>query len=283
MVISVTPGICLTDSSPGQVRGTDRDVPDIEHLGTEFSTTNRPAPPRSSRPRRRPPGPHGVFAATCSPPRHADRTRPGGAQADVAVVASTPERPRSSSRRHDDVQALVVQEPYGIGYQAVQQAIAAVNGDRWSPRSPPTSSWPPPTTSRIPRSTSSCTRRSATESPDMSKCESHVRCSGTRDPHFIHGEGPRKPIGAAAHEVPGMGVGPARRRAQAAVGHVEVDERRARRLGSWWAWVAAASSSTECGNAENAIGTRRRHRQFVCRRRSGTSGCRRAARTPAAR
>jgi ribose transport system substrate-binding protein len=35
-----------------------------------------------------------------------------------------------------DVQALVVQKPYDIGYQGVEQAVAAVNGDEVTPEIP---------------------------------------------------------------------------------------------------------------------------------------------------
>ena len=63
------------------------------------------------------------------------------------------------------------------------------------------------------------------------------------------GERPGEAVGAARHEVAGVGVGPARRGAEAAVGDVEVDVGRTRCGASSWAWPRRGRTRRPSGRA----------------------------------
>ena len=167
MVISVNPGISSTDARQAGFEEQIATYPDIEYIGTEFSN-NEPARAAEILTATLAANPdlNGVFAANLfSAQGTATGLVQAGAQEDVSVVGFDAGAAQVEQLQAGDVQALVVQKPYDIGYQGVEQAIAAVNGDEVTPRSRPTSSWPPPRTSRIPRSTSTSTRRSATDLP----------------------------------------------------------------------------------------------------------------------
>ncbi len=56
-----------------------------------------------------------------------------GAQEAVSVVGFDAGPAQVEQLEAGDVQALVVQKPYDIGYQGVEQAVAAVSGEEVTP------------------------------------------------------------------------------------------------------------------------------------------------------
>ena len=138
MVISVNPGISSTDARQAGFEEQIATYPDIEYLGTEFSN-NEPARAAEILTAALAANPdlNGVFAANLfSAQGTATGLVQAGAQDDVAVVGFDAGAAQVEQLEAGDVQALVVQKPYDIGYQGVEQAIAAVNGDEVIPEIP---------------------------------------------------------------------------------------------------------------------------------------------------
>ena len=138
MVISVNPGISSTDARQAGFEEQIATYPDIEYIGTEFSN-NEPARAAEILTATLAANPdlNGVFAANLfSAQGTATGLVQAGAQEDVAVVGFDAGAAQVEQLQAGDVQALVVQKPYDIGYQGVEQAIAAVNGDEVIPEIP---------------------------------------------------------------------------------------------------------------------------------------------------
>ncbi|HET9665437.1 MAG TPA: substrate-binding domain-containing protein, partial [Desertimonas sp.] len=138
MVISVNPGISSTDARQAGFEEQIATYPDIEYIGTEFSQ-NEPARAAEILTASLAANPdlNGVFAANLfSAQGTATGLVQAGAQEDVAVVGFDAGAAQVEQLQAGDVQALVVQKPYDIGYQGVEQAIAAVNGDEVIPEIP---------------------------------------------------------------------------------------------------------------------------------------------------
>ena len=138
MVISVNPGISSTDARQAGFEEQIATYPDIEYIGTEFSN-NEPARAAEILTATLAANPdlNGVFAANLfSAQGTATGLVQAGAQEDVSVVGFDAGAAQVEQLQAGDVQALVVQKPYDIGYQGVEQAVAAVNGDEVTPEIP---------------------------------------------------------------------------------------------------------------------------------------------------
>ena len=138
MVISVNPGISSTDARQAGFEEQIATYPDIEYIGTEFSN-NEPARAAEivTATLAANPDLNGVFAANLfSAQGTATGLVQAGAQEDVSVVGFDAGAAQVDQLQAGDVQALVVQKPYDIGYQGVEQAVAAVNGDEVTPEIP---------------------------------------------------------------------------------------------------------------------------------------------------
>jgi ribose transport system substrate-binding protein len=133
MVVNVNPGISTTDQRQAGFEQQIATYPDIEYIGTEFSN-NEPAKAAEivTAAIAAHPDLNGVFAANLF---SAQGTATGvqQANADVKVVGFDAGAAQVDQLKAGDVQALVVQKPYDIGYQGVEQAILAVNGGAVTP------------------------------------------------------------------------------------------------------------------------------------------------------
>ncbi len=138
MVISVNPGISSTDARQAGFEEQIATYPDIEYIGTEFSN-NEPARAAEivTASLAANPDLNGIFAANLfSAQGTATGLVQAGAQEDVSVVGFDAGSAQVEQLEAGDVQALVVQKPYDIGYQGVEQAVAAVNGEEVTPEIP---------------------------------------------------------------------------------------------------------------------------------------------------
>ena len=133
MVVNVKPGISTTDQRQAGFEQEIATYPNIEYIGTEFSN-NEPAKAAEivTAAIAAHPDLNGVFAANLF---SAQGTATGvqQANADVKVVGFDAGPAQVDQLKAGDVQALVVQKPYDIGYQGVEQAILAVNGGAVTP------------------------------------------------------------------------------------------------------------------------------------------------------
>ncbi len=133
MVVNVNPGISTTDQRQAGFEQQIATYPNIEYIGTEFSN-NDPAKAAEivTAAIAAHPDLNGVFAANLF---SAQGTATGvqQANADVKVVGFDAGPAQVDQLKAGDVQALVVQKPYDIGYQGVEQAILAVNGGAVTP------------------------------------------------------------------------------------------------------------------------------------------------------
>jgi ribose transport system substrate-binding protein len=135
MVVNVNPGISTTDQRQAGFEEQIATYPDIEYLGTEFSN-NEPARAAEiiTAALAANPDLNGVFGTNLfSAQGTATGIAQAGAQDDVSVVGFDAGAAQLEQLQAGDVQALVVQKPYDIGVQGVEQAIAAVNGDEVTP------------------------------------------------------------------------------------------------------------------------------------------------------
>jgi ribose transport system substrate-binding protein len=138
MVISVNPGISSTDARQAGFEEQIATYPDIEYIGTEFSN-NEPARAAEivTATLAANPDLNGIFAANLfSAQGTATGLVQAGRQADVPVVGFDAGPAQVEQLQAGDVQALVVQKPYDIGYQGVEQAVAAVRGEEVTPEIP---------------------------------------------------------------------------------------------------------------------------------------------------
>lgn len=135
MVINVNPGISTTDQRQAGFEERIATYPDIEYTGTEFSN-NEPARAAEivTAALAANPDLNGVFATNLF---SAQGTATGIAQANaqgvVQVVGFDAGPAQVEQLQAGDVQALVVQKPYDIGVQGVDQAVAAVLGEDVTP------------------------------------------------------------------------------------------------------------------------------------------------------
>lgn len=135
LVINVKPGISTTDQRQAGFEEQIATYPDITYIGVEFSN-NEPARAAeivtatlASHPDLK-----GIFATNLfSAQGTATGLLQAGKQGDVQVVGFDAGPAQVEQLEAGDVQALVVQKPYDIGFFGVQQAIAAVLGEEVTP------------------------------------------------------------------------------------------------------------------------------------------------------
>ena len=135
MVINVNPGISTTDARQAGFEEQIATYPNIEYIGTEFSN-NEPARAAEivTAALAANPDLNGVFGTNLfSAQGTATGIAQAGAQGDVSVVGFDAGPAQIEQLEAGDVQALVVQKPYDIGFQGVEQAVAAVNGEEVTP------------------------------------------------------------------------------------------------------------------------------------------------------
>jgi ribose transport system substrate-binding protein len=135
MVVNVNPGISTTDQRQAGFEEQIATYPDIEYIGTEFSN-NEPARAAEiiTAALAANPDLNGVFGTNLfSAQGTATGIAQAGAQGDVSVVGFDAGAAQIEQLEAGDVQALVVQKPYDIGVQGVQQAVAAVRGEEVTP------------------------------------------------------------------------------------------------------------------------------------------------------
>ena len=136
LVVNVNPGISTTDQRQQGFEEEIENYPDIEYLGTEFSN-NEPARAASivSATLAAEPDLAGIFGTNLfSAEGAATGLRNAGAQEQVSIVGFDAGPAQVAQLEEDLVQALVAQKPYDIGYQGVEQAIAALNGEDVEPQ-----------------------------------------------------------------------------------------------------------------------------------------------------
>ena len=133
MVVNVNPGISTTDQRQAGFEEQIATYPDIEYIGTEFSN-NDPAKAAEIMTAAIAANPdlNGVFATNLF---SAQGTATGvqQANADVQVVGFDAGPAQVDQLKAGDVQALVVQKPYDIGYQGVEQADRRRHGGEVTP------------------------------------------------------------------------------------------------------------------------------------------------------
>ena len=135
MVINVNPGISTTDLRQQGFEEQIATYPDIEYIGTEFSN-NEPARAAEIVTATLAANPDlaGIFATNLfSAQGTATGLLQAGVQGDVQVVGFDAGPAQVEQLEAGDVQALVMQKPYDIGYQGVQQAVLAVLGEEVTP------------------------------------------------------------------------------------------------------------------------------------------------------
>ena len=135
MVVNVNPGISTTDARQAGFEEQIATYPDIEYIGTEFSN-NEPARAAEiiTAALAANPDLNGVFGTNLfSAQGTATGIAQAGAQDAVSVVGFDAGAAQIEQLEAGDVQALVVQKPYDIGVQGVQQAVAAVTGGEVTP------------------------------------------------------------------------------------------------------------------------------------------------------
>jgi len=135
LVINVQPGISTTDQRQAGFEEQIATYPDVEYIGVEFSRND---PARAAEivtaTLAADPDLAGIFATNLfSAQGTATGLLQAGRQGDVQVVGFDAGPAQVDQLEAGDVQALVVQKPYDIGYQGVEQAVAAVNGDEVAP------------------------------------------------------------------------------------------------------------------------------------------------------
>lgn len=136
MVINVDPGISTTDQRQQGFEEQIATYPNIEYTGTEFSH-NEPATAAEIMTAALAANPdlNGVFATNLfSAQGTATGIVQAGAQGKVSVVGFDAGPAQVEQLQAGDVQALIVQKPYDIGYQGVYQAVAAVLGEEVTPQ-----------------------------------------------------------------------------------------------------------------------------------------------------
>jgi ribose transport system substrate-binding protein len=135
MVISTDPGVSTVDQRQQGFEEQIATYPNIEYTGTEFSH-NEPATAAEiiTAALAANPDLNGVFATNLfSAQGTATGIVQAGAQDTVSVVGFDAGPAQVEQLQAGDVQALVVQKPYDIGYQGVYQAVAAVLGEEVTP------------------------------------------------------------------------------------------------------------------------------------------------------
>jgi ribose transport system substrate-binding protein len=135
MVVNVNPGISTTDQRQQGFEEQIATYPDIEYIGTEFSN-NEPARAAEIITAALAANPelNGVFGTNLfSAQGTATGIAQAGAQDSVSVVGFDAGAAQIEQLEAGDVQALVVQKPYDIGVQGVQQAVQAVTGGEVTP------------------------------------------------------------------------------------------------------------------------------------------------------
>jgi ribose transport system substrate-binding protein len=135
LVVNVNPGISTTDLRQQGFEEQIATYPDIEYIGTEFSNND---PARAAEIVTATLAAHpdlaGVFATNLfSAQGTATGLVQAGVQGDVPVVGFDAGPAQVEQLEAGDVQALVMQKPYDIGYQGVQQAVLAVLGEEVTP------------------------------------------------------------------------------------------------------------------------------------------------------
>jgi ribose transport system substrate-binding protein len=136
LVVNVNPGISTTDLRQQGFEEQIATYPDIEYIGTEFSN-NEPARAAEivTATLAAHPDLAGIFATNLfSAQGSATGLVQAGVQGDVPIVGFDAGPAQVEQLEAGDVQALVMQKPYDIGYQGVQQAVLAVLGEEVTPQ-----------------------------------------------------------------------------------------------------------------------------------------------------
>jgi ribose transport system substrate-binding protein len=136
LVVNVNPGISTTDLRQQGFEEQIATYSDIEYIGTEFSNND---PARAAEIVTATLAAHpdlaGVFATNLfSAQGSATGLVQAGVQGDVPIVGFDAGPAQVEQLEAGDVQALVMQKPYDIGYQGVQQAVLAVLGEEVTPQ-----------------------------------------------------------------------------------------------------------------------------------------------------
>lgn len=131
LVIGLTPGISTTDARTEGFEEAASADPAFEYIGVQYSN-NEPAQAAQlvTAALQADPDIVGIFAVNLfAAEGTATGVRQAGASEDVTVVGFDAGPAQVEQLREGIVQALIAQEPRNIGEQAVEQAIAALNGE----------------------------------------------------------------------------------------------------------------------------------------------------------
>jgi ribose transport system substrate-binding protein len=130
LVVNVKPGISTTDQRQQGFELQTKKYSKVKYLGTRFDDDDpAKAAAVTSAVLAANPNMNGIFGANLfSAEGAATGVRNAGKTAQVKIVGFDAGPAQVQQLKDGLVQALIAQEPYDIGYQAVQQAVAAVNG-----------------------------------------------------------------------------------------------------------------------------------------------------------
>jgi ribose transport system substrate-binding protein len=132
MVMNVNPGISTTDQRQKGFEVQTKKYPNVKYLGTQFDDDD-PAKAASitSAQLAAHPNMNGIFGANLfSAEGAATGVRNAGKTDQVRIVGFDAGPAQVQQLKQGLVQSLVAQEPYDIGFQAVQQAVNAMTGKR---------------------------------------------------------------------------------------------------------------------------------------------------------
>jgi ribose transport system substrate-binding protein len=130
MVMNVKPGISTTDQRQKGFELQIKKYPGVKYLGAQFDDDDAAkAASITSAQLAAHPKMNGIFGANLfSAEGAATGVRNAGKTSQVRIVGFDAGPAQVQQLKQGLVQALVAQEPYDIGYQAVQQAVNAANG-----------------------------------------------------------------------------------------------------------------------------------------------------------
>jgi len=136
LVVNVKPGISTTDQRQQGFELQTKKYSKVKNLGTRFDDDDpAKAAAVTSAVLAANPNMNGIFGANLfSAEGAATGVRNAGKTQQVRIVGFDAGPAQVQQLKDGLVQALIAQEPYDIGYQAVQQAVAAVNGKPVKPK-----------------------------------------------------------------------------------------------------------------------------------------------------
>jgi ribose transport system substrate-binding protein len=129
-VMNVKPGISTTDQRQQGFERQTKKYTGVKYLGAQFDDDDAgKAASIMSAQLAAHPNMNGVFGANLfSAEGAATGARNAGKSSQVKIVGFDAGPAQVQQLKQGLVQALIAQEPYDIGYQAVQQAVNAMNG-----------------------------------------------------------------------------------------------------------------------------------------------------------